>query len=99
MTRTGWTPLMMAVAEGHADIAETLLEAGANPDISSSAGLTPLILAAQRGDVRTVKALLLAGADPEIRVDGVDAAWWAASEGDEELAALLGTASPPGEDR
>jgi hypothetical protein len=99
MSRTGWTPLMLAVLEGQIEIAETLLEAGADPDTTSQAGLSALIRAAQRGDVTMARALLRAGADPDARVDGANAAWWAASGGHRELVSILGVGPQSGESR
>jgi len=94
-TKTGWTPLTFAVLNGHRNPVRTLLRAGANPDAGSEAGLTPLIRAAQRGDQRTVRALLRAGADRDLRVDGVDAAWWAEVSGHDEIARLLSGGTDP----
>ena len=95
-TRTGWTPLALAALEGRRRALRTLLGAGADPDAASEAGLTPLMRAAQRGDRRMARALLQAGADRDLRIDGVDAAWWAATLGHEELEALLSVVSRSG---
>jgi ankyrin repeat protein len=58
------TALLFASWAGHTDIAETLLEAGAEPDRGSLNGKTPLAAAAGYGHPNTVEALLEAGADP-----------------------------------
>lgn len=45
----GWTPLMVACADGHRDIAELLLEAGANRDATDPLGWTANEHATYRG--------------------------------------------------
>lgn len=40
----GWTPLMIAVAQGHETAAYLLLQAGANPNVYNNHGRTPLML-------------------------------------------------------
>jgi ankyrin repeat protein len=62
----GWSPLVAAVIGEDKDerIVDTLLEAGANPNISSH-GLLPLSLAAQSGAVSTVVKLLRNEANPQ----------------------------------
>jgi ankyrin repeat protein len=94
-SKTGWTPLMLAALEGNLEVVKSLLQAGAHPDTASQAGLTALIRAAQRGDEAMVKALLNAGADPGVRIDGVDASWWAAACGHSSLSATLTEARRP----
>ena len=60
-----WTALTYASSEGHLDIMEALLAAGADKDKSSrrNANSTPLIHAAQNGRVECLRFLLAAGAD------------------------------------
>ena len=50
-----------------ADVAETLLAHGAEPNTADAAGETPLTLAARRGHPEVVAVLLSAGADPAVR--------------------------------
>lgn len=45
---SGWTPLMAAINEGHPEMVQILLEAGADPTIHSEERITPMALA-QRG--------------------------------------------------
>lgn len=98
-TKTGWTPAALAALEGHRRVLRTLLRVGADPNAASEAGLTPLMRAAQRGDGRMARLLLQRGADRELRIDGVDAAWWAETTGHPALARLLSESSFAGANR
>lgn len=61
----GRTALLIAAREGHRDVAQALLTAGAEVDARSEGmNVTPLMAAAQRGDLPFVRLLLEAGADP-----------------------------------
>ena len=55
--------LMWAVSEPHPEIVRLLLDAGADPRISTIKGFTPLMFAARNGDIATAEALLAAGVD------------------------------------
>ena len=68
----GWTPLLQATDQHHADVVRFLLEHGANPNIKTRLGKTPLRVAlgsplisyGPKGDrAATVQALLEKGAD------------------------------------
>ena len=62
----GWmmgTPLNSAAAGRHADVAELLLDRGADPNARQGSGWTPLHSAAHNGDGETVALLLARGAD------------------------------------
>lgn len=61
VTSTGGTPLHSAVMWDHLDVAEVLLDAGANPDAQDVDGWTPLMYARSFAGV---ELLLGAGADP-----------------------------------
>jgi ankyrin repeat protein len=52
---------MWAIADGHADLARTLIEAHADVHASSASGFTPLMFAARNGDLDMAKSLLAAG--------------------------------------
>ena len=56
------TPLHSAVAAGRMDNAETLLEAGADPNARQHGGFTPLMEAEQRGDLDLAELLVRHGA-------------------------------------
>jgi len=60
----GLTPLFMAVANGHVDMATLLLDAGASPDLGlKETNATPIMLAAQHGKMDMIKLLLAKGAN------------------------------------
>ena len=61
------TPLLLAVRQGNEKIVETLLRAGANPDLSDKHQVTPLMEASGRDYTEIVNLLLNAGADPDLR--------------------------------
>jgi ankyrin repeat protein len=60
---TGYNALTGAVASGHAEIAEWLLESGANANYKYGPGYTPLLTAAANGSLDIIKLLLSRGAD------------------------------------
>ena len=64
---TGWTALMYAVKDGHGEIVEMLLEAGAGPDRRNPSQETALHLAARHGRTASARLLLGAGADCGLR--------------------------------
>lgn len=63
-----WTALSYACWQGEYEIAQQLLESGADPDVHESYSMveTPLSLAAERGDFDLVRLLIAHGADPNI---------------------------------
>ncbi|KAJ5709969.1 hypothetical protein N7493_009561 [Penicillium malachiteum] len=58
----GRTPLSWAVAYGHEEISNMLLQKGANPDSMNHFGFTPLFYAAVSGKVGIMQSLMKAGA-------------------------------------
>lgn len=64
----GRSPLSWAIAYGHIEIANMLLQNGANPDSTNHFGFTPLFYAAVSGQVGTIQNLIKAGA----QVDKLD---------------------------
>ncbi|EDY18589.1 Ankyrin [Chthoniobacter flavus Ellin428] len=63
-----WTALSYASWHGQYEIAQQLLDSGADPDVHESYSMvdTPLSLAAQRGDFDLVRLLIAFGANPDI---------------------------------
>src|SRR5438445_752474 len=61
--RRGQDALMWAAAEGHADVVEVLIGAGADVRGRLSSGFTPLLFAVREGRTNVVRLLLRAGAD------------------------------------
>lgn len=70
----GWTPLMIAVANGHMDVASVLIGASANVNAKNNLGRTPLMFASSFGFTPIVELLLVKGADPNI-VPNDDTGW------------------------
>jgi len=63
-----WTPLHLAIFNNHVDIADALIEAGANVNAHSQSGLTPLHLAVKYGHYNLVVKLIENYADCEATV-------------------------------
>src|SRR3954468_5407682 len=62
----GTTSLAWAANHSNLEIAELLLNKGANPDLTNAMGIGPLSLAIANGSTAMVKLLLSKGADPNI---------------------------------
>jgi ankyrin repeat protein len=60
------TALMWAALERHPDVAQVLLQHGADPRAHTKKGFTPLHFAARAGDIETAKVLLASGLDVNI---------------------------------
>ena len=65
----GWTPLMFAAAEGHADVVATLLAAGANPHMQDTDGDSARDFAIQRGHTALADLIGKAQEDGEARAE------------------------------
>src|SRR5207253_1388094 len=64
--KEGWrgqTALMWAAAEGHVEVVEALLKAGADLHARLASGFTPFLFAVREGQKGVVRTLLKAGAD------------------------------------
>jgi ankyrin repeat protein len=86
------TLLDYAVMGNHAQMAEALIAAGAEPNSVDKFGFTPLLYAAtvDYGDTTVLETLLRAGADPSVKSkDGVTALAQARKYGYREITRLL----------
>ena len=61
----GITPLVFSIRRGNEEMATSLLEAGADPNIAATSGNTPLTAASARGSTKLAKLLLKYGADAD----------------------------------
>ncbi len=68
-TKAEQTALMWAAAEGHAEVVEELIQAGAEFRTTLSSGFTPLLFAVREGHIDVVKTLVKAGADVNERIE------------------------------
>ena len=84
----GFTALVMAAEEGHVEVAELLIAAGADKGCSAN-DACPLVRAAGRGHLNMVAELLRTGADVEDREDGCPAIVMAARHGHDEVVSAL----------
>ncbi|PNY81067.1 ankyrin repeat domain-containing protein [Deinococcus koreensis] len=83
-------PLHSAVAGNHAELARTLLDAGADVNAAQQDGFTPLMGAAQNGNAALVAELLVRGADRSAQTgDGHTAADLAQEEGHADVLDVL----------
>jgi len=63
----GWTPVMIAAANGHVDVVEYLLQNGANPNVQNDLGRTAIAFAVSYKFKDIVDVLLNYGANPMIQ--------------------------------
>ena len=90
----GFTLLMHACTEGHGEVVQVLLDAGATLDLTNPQQETALHLASSIGYTDVVHLLVEHGADPSLQTaSGVTASDLAAQLGHEALAAFLGAGS------
>jgi ankyrin repeat protein len=91
-TETGWTPLMIAVAEGHSTTANILLAAGAKVNSVNSYGRSALMFAAWYGNAEITGNLLVKGADVNLvptDKEGMTALIAATVKGYKEIVSML----------
>jgi len=63
----GWTPLIFAVANGHIDLAEELLQHGADPNLAEYDGWTPIMFASFQNNEPLVAMIMQSGGSPLYR--------------------------------
>jgi ankyrin repeat protein len=74
----GWTPLIYATFNGHAEVVEYLLSKGADINAVSESGMTALMAAARGGYADLAKRLVALGADIDLKdTNGRTALDWA----------------------
>ena len=91
---TGGTALHHACYRGQHAVARLLLAADADADALDGSRCTPLLAAANAGHPSVLRLLLGGGADATRRMEGRDAAQWAALRGHARCAELLIAAAP-----
>jgi hypothetical protein len=62
----GYTPLMIAVAEGHIELSMYLMQKASDPDCVNHIGLSPLIISVCYGDIDMTRLLLSYNANPNL---------------------------------
>ncbi|CAL5227450.1 g10416 [Coccomyxa viridis] len=89
--QSGYTPLHYAARSGHLEAVRMLIKAGANVNMTTSAGkATPLHRAAYMGHSAVAEALLHSGADASLQdADGQTALDKAAAQGHGHMIQLL----------
>jgi quinoprotein dehydrogenase-associated probable ABC transporter substrate-binding protein len=89
----GYTPLMLATANGAETLARALIAKGADVNARNSGGVTALMIAAANDNRNMVEILMHAGADPAAQTNGGDTALSIArAKGNDEVIRLLGGA-------
>jgi len=68
-TKAAQTALMWATAEGHAEVVEELIKAGAEYKAPLASGFTPLLFAVREGHMKVVQTLVKSGADINQTID------------------------------
>lgn len=97
-SRKGWTPLMVAAADGKAETVRALLQAGAKYDVRADDGTTALHAAAAKGELGSLQALIGAGAGIDNKTNtGRTALMLAAESGNaDKVKALLAAQAAAG---
>ena len=94
----GWTPLMIAARDGHAEAAKLLIYKGADLNVKSKLGATALSFAVTQSfpskeeQISLIVYLLKRGADPNLKDNfGHTALYYAQHTGKKEIEVLLQT--------
>ncbi|MGE0827384.1 MAG: ankyrin repeat domain-containing protein [Candidatus Binatia bacterium] len=88
--KKGWTPLMMAVMNGHTNVVHALLRSGADVNKKNSTGRTALMIAALAGHDAILQALLDNNADANTtNAEGWSALMYAAWNGHTKIVQTL----------
>jgi quinoprotein dehydrogenase-associated probable ABC transporter substrate-binding protein len=91
----GYTPLMLASANDAKQLAQALIQKGADVNARNAGGVTALMMAAANGRLDMINMLVKAGANVKAQTDRGDTALSIAqAKGDQKVIALLG--STPG---
>jgi uncharacterized protein len=98
LPRGSWTPLMYAARQGSLDAARTLLEAGADPNLTDPDRTTGLVLAIINGHFDTAALMVEKGADPNIADTAGMAALYAAVDMN-TLGEVYGRPARPSKDK
>ncbi|MFN3988327.1 MAG: ankyrin repeat domain-containing protein [Rhodocyclaceae bacterium] len=86
----GWTPLMYAAFEGHAELVDRFIELGANVNAEAPNGGDALMFAARNGHIQVVRRLLTTDVDLDRQNDrGFTAETWALSNANTDIADLI----------
>lgn len=92
----GYSPLLFAVRNGHADLAQLLIDSGADVNAAAGNGASPLVVATHSGQTDVALMLLGKGADPDSMGAGYSALHAAILRGDLEIVeALLAQGANP----
>ncbi len=83
------TPLLIAVREGHLEIVNALIQAGANLDATTNAGKGGVLYAIYARNLPILKRLIAAGANPALSSAHYSALFYAANIGEAEMVRVL----------